>query len=166
MIVLLGAALAAAPPAIPDRPPDHTWTADLSAGNVLDNAWASQSSVACFAAQQYKLFSGKQQWFAVDQKAGTDEIVRVTPAAGVDVNLWALQLGPVDHGRRPPQISSAWRCTTAWLAPAGKPEIFKLGAGNSALELVIGVAGAEGAASGSFTVDVWDVSGRAFTPEP
>ncbi len=162
---LVATAAIAGPPEIPDRAPDQTFTVELAAGAVWDNAWAWQSTVACFAAATAPSFNGPQQFLVLPQKAGTDLIVRAKPASGVDVALYGLQHGALSRGQRPPTITSAWRCSTSWLAAAGQPESFKLGSGNGDLEVVLGVVGSKGTASGSVTVEVWETAGRTYRPE-
>jgi hypothetical protein len=158
-------ALAGTPPEIPDRAPDQTFTVEIADGKVWDNAWAWQSTVACFASAMSPSYNGPQQLLVLEQKAGTDLIIRAKPAGGADVSLYAIQNGATSRGQRPPTISSAWRCSTSWLAPAGQPELFKLGSGNGALEVVLGIVGSKGTAAGSVTIDVWETPGRTFKPE-
>lgn len=152
----------AAPPAIPDRAPDQTFHGEIAAGQVLPLDWAAQSNVACFAALQRPKYAGPHQWFVLPQAVATDLIVRVRPSSGVDINTWALQNGGVTVGQRPPSVSATWRCTSSWFAGPGQPEVFRLSAGNGALEAVIGVAGVDPAATGSFDVEVWQVPGRTY----
>ena len=160
----LSFALAGAP-AIPDRAPDQTFQVEVADGKVWENAWAWQSTVACFAASMSSSYNGPQSLLILPQKAGTDLVVRVKPAAGVDVAVYGIQHGAMSRGQRPPTVSSAWRCTTSWLAGAGQPEVFKLSSGNGELEVVLGVVGSKGTTSGAVTVEVWETAGRTFAPE-
>lgn len=165
MVSLLASLAVATPPAIPDRAPDQTFQVEIADGKVWDNAWAWQSSVACFAASTASSYSGPQSLIAIPQKTGTDLIIRVKPAAGVDVAIYGMQNGPSSRGQRPPAISSTWRCSTSWLAGPGQPEVFKLSSGNGELEVVLGVVGSKGTVAGAVTVEVWEAAGRVFSPE-
>ncbi|MFT4623028.1 MAG: hypothetical protein ACI8PZ_001684 [Myxococcota bacterium] len=159
MIPMLIAAMALAAPLAPQRDADKTFEGDLKDGTVIDNDWADQSSVACFPGTRFNHFTGKTVFKQFTQHKGEEFIIQVDPADGVNVNVYVMQLGMIDKGSRPPDIRTAWRCSSYYDAPAGDPERLKIGFPNSDMEVVIGVVGAtKETVEGAFTVSVWDVA--------
>jgi hypothetical protein len=161
--VLRGAALlagvlcagAASAVEAPDREPDKVFDGKLEDGKVTDNAFATQSNVACFTGPNFEYFSGNQQFHVLTQPASTNAVISVEPEGEVDLSVYVLQLGRVNLGQRPPDVSAAWRCTTGYSKKAGKAEIVQLTGPKSEMEVVIAVAGAKGASEGAFKVKVW-----------
>lgn len=155
---LLSVAVAATP--IPDRAPDETLEGDLAAGQVIDNSWAQQSTVACFPGTMSRYFSGAQTFFVLKQDPSEDVVIRVRSKDGADLSLYALQLVPTQSGSRPPNVASAWRCTPGYAKSGPADEAIRLGSTKSGTEVVLAVVGADGATSGGFTVEIWEEPGR------
>lgn len=162
-LLLAISASASAGATIPARAPDTTLEGRLDEGTVIDNGWASASNVACFPGNMNSYFSGRQVPFVLAQSPSKDLVIRVTPAEGVDVSVVALQLGPTQQGKRPPNLDSAWRCTPAYAHKGAAAEALRLTGTNSPLEVVLLVVGADGRESGAFKVEVWEEAGR-FSP--
>ena len=81
---------------------------NLSTGESLDLAWAQQSAVACFPANQDDLFSGPHRFFAVQQEADQGLAIVVEPESGVDLSLYTLQVS-TQFFALPPLVPSTWK---------------------------------------------------------
>ena len=86
----------------------------------------------------------------------------VTPAAGVDVNLYAYRIA-LDAYDLPPHVPEAQDCVTSFDARGGanpgEPEALTVSAIDKAFHVVFVVAGPGGALSGAYTLHVTEVGG-------
>jgi len=145
---------------VPERAPDETWAGDLSDGATMDLDWADDSSVACFIGTENKNFSGNHVLYDRIAGPGMNVFFRVTPSPDLDVSLYAMRLGENDTSWPPDVINAP--CESSYDAQydnnPGWSEAVEL-SGSGTYRIVVGVAGANGAADGAFTVDYWDESG-------
>jgi hypothetical protein len=147
---------------VPAGAADETLTSDLSDGTTLsDLDWAHDSEIACWVESEDINFGGAHVFFEIDKEGSEDVFVRATPDDDTDVSLYTLEFsGAVET---PPDVTSPTRCEAAFDAstdsnPGGKETIELQGFGDRIL--LIGVAGANDAVSGTFTVDVWKEAGE------
>jgi hypothetical protein len=142
----------------PSQDPTTSWSDDLSSGALVDLDWADLSTVACWPGTEDVNFSGNHVFFEVSQGADRDLYVRVTPQSGVDVSLYAMEFeGSV---QTPPDVSSCVACeaSASWSDdsnPGTEEEVYL--SGYNPYVVLIGVAGANDADSGGFTLELWDV---------
>ena len=149
------AALALAGPPVPERDADATFEGQIQDGGAIDLEFATKSSVACFPATQLEDFNGHQVFHVLEQDVRTDLVLRLTPTGDFDLNLYALQLGSMDRGQRPPKVSSAWRCSARHSAKAGKVETVRLYGHTTEREVVVAIVGADGLDTGKYTLELW-----------
>lgn len=142
----------------PSRDADETLTADLSDGTSVDPSFGEHAY--CWPATQNTEFNGAHVWIERAQGVDRDIYARVTPDDGVDVSLWyAERTGTTE----PPNLDSnnTFDCDAAYARGAGGVEIVRAPApAVSAMNLLIGVAGANGATSGGYTLEIWDEQGQ------
>lgn len=131
-------------------------TADLADGETIPLDWADDSVIACWTGGEDTNFAGPHSFFALVQPAMMDLVVTVSPSPGVDVSLYAYQLGTSDH-RIPPDLASAPVCEASFDAISdsnpGVAESVLLWGWTPEYNVVIGVAGAEGHDSGGFVLE-------------
>ncbi len=142
----------------PEGEPTLTWDDDLASGAPLDLDWADLSSVACWPGTEDSNFDGAHVLFQGSQGADRDLYVRVTPEPGLDVSLYAMQFG--GDIQAPPDVSSCVTCEASadWIDdsnPGVEEEVYL--SGFDPYEVLIGVAGAGGAVTGGFGLELWDV---------
>lgn len=140
---------------VPARDADATYDGNLSDGSTIDLTWASDGAIACFPGTFEDQFTGAHVFFYETQAAGEDLYFRVVPESA-DVSLYALQV--VDEAYTPPDVPSARSCESSYEADhgagGGSTEVVWL-VGHNEYEVTIGVAGADGATAGAFTLEVW-----------
>ena len=119
----------------------------LDQGQMLDLAWAQQSSVACFPANLNEEFAGNTLFFALQQPAERSLQVRIESAPNTDSSLWVLQQGANDY-YTPPDVPQAIQCESAWRSGTGETETIELSAPDHDYNLLIGVAGRENVDAG------------------
>lgn len=149
---------------IPDDPPDHEWSSDLSEGAIIDLTWADDSAIACWPGTEDVNFSGNHVFFDVDQPDDSTLVISADPAHGVDVSLYVIQFGQGDASH-PPNVFYCKKCEAAFDQEddgnPGETESLQI-LNTHASDVVIGVAGANGATSGAFTLRVWEEEGPHF----
>jgi hypothetical protein len=132
-------------------------TADLSAGDALDLAWASNSSVACFPDTEFVNFSGPHLLFWFSQPEQSLLTATATPDDGVDVSVYVLQQGATTYAT-PPDLQAAVSCEAGYDdqtdSNPGAAEAATVTATTNPYNVLIGVAGAEGVGSGGFTLEL------------
>jgi hypothetical protein len=126
---------------------------DLESGSKLDLAWAQQSAVACFPANQDALFTGPHRFFVLQQGADQALNVRVEPEPGVDVSLYTLQQS-TESFVVPPETVSAVSCDTSLNAGPGDEEMLSLWGPNNPYNVIVGVAGVREQAEGRYLLRV------------
>jgi hypothetical protein len=131
---------------------------DLAEGEVVDLAWASQSEVNCWPGNENTNFNGNHVFFATVQPANSFLTVAVTPQPGVDVSMYLMQLSS-DEAPVPPNVDRALSCDygadVQYDSNPGEVEYFStLGYGTD-VNVLIGVAGANGTTAGTFEVELF-----------
>ncbi len=136
----------------------ETWTGNIAAGVVIPLDWAESGAIACFPATLNEYYDGGHVFYDTPLDPWTEMIITLGPEAGVDLSLYALQIGEDATIAYPPDVQSAVTCEAS---PDGSPfngpgvaESVRLNATDGAYHVVIGVAGAHGATNGAFTLRV------------
>jgi hypothetical protein len=130
----------------------------LAGAGCADLGFAANSAVACFPATQNASFEGSHTFFALEEPVGPGKTitVKLTPAPGVDLNLYGLQTGATTF-HVPPHVPGAVACEAALSAGAGGAETITFSTGNggtNAYNSLLAVAGPKGVAVGSFDLEV------------
>ena len=143
---------------VPDTAPNETIQGNLSEGATMELSWASSSSMACWPGNEDPNFTGNHVLYERTQPVSTTFIIRVTPADGVDVSVYGIQRTS-GTTTLPPDLTSAFSCEAGYDAPndsnPGEAEVIEL-TGYAEYATVIGVAGANGAASGAYVIEIWE----------
>jgi hypothetical protein len=139
----------------PSREADQTFSGDLTEGAVIDDLeWANSSPLFCWPATENENFDGAHVFFPVDLPSGREVAMRVEPASGVDVSVYVL----IGSSSEPPSTVAS-RCEEQSDATndrnPGQAEVVWAIGGNSDQPGLLGVAGAHGATSGAFDVEIW-----------
>ncbi len=138
---------------------DETLDDDLSAGSAMSLDWADQSSMACWPATENMNFDGNHVLYALtDPMPDHAEVwVTVTPAPGVDVSVYAYQIGTTNFAT-PPTVQSAVSCEAGYDAQTdsnpGEAETLMLQSVNNPYNVLIGVVGTDAATVGAYTLTV------------
>jgi len=152
---------------MPDNSPAGEITGNISSGQKIPLRWAESSQVACFPGTRFEMFNGNHVLYRVGMPAGSKMKITLTPKGGSKLSLYALRQGarPADHAV-PPNVRSAISCEASY------PLYANVGGGrrvtnkddgtrsveyisvNSPYSILIGVAGAEGATEGDFSLKV------------
>jgi len=125
----------------------------LEAGEIMELSWAQQSDVACFPGTQSDLFAGPHRLFVLLQAQSQDLEIRVEPEPDVDISIYTLKQSPSSY-MLPPDTETAVRCETSLSGGPGETEDLSLSGAGSDYNIVLGVAGVEGQASGRFLLEV------------
>lgn len=143
-------------------------TGNIKDGQILSSLrWAEQSNVACFPGTRFEMFNGKHVLYRITLPRASSMIVTVTPKDNAQISLYALRQGNAAADQSvPPNVSSAISCEASYPIyanlPGGKTvrnkddgtrQIEYISVGSS-YSILIGVAGAKGAADGEFTLKV------------
>lgn len=139
-----------------------TYEGDLSKGCVIrDLSWAANSSVACFPATQNNKFNGNHVFYVTEIPKYSDMTITVVPDdKSANMSIYAYMVGTTNTVMVP-ELSSCVTCEAEhkWDYPKkGKTQDHTrsvyLNALNNPYRVVIGVAGAEGLATGTFKLQV------------
>lgn len=140
-----------------------SYKGDLSQGQPLaDLSWAWSSANACFPETQKQKFTGNHVFFSGVIPKYSEMTVTVIPDdANADFSIYAYEIG-VTRNDLVPNLSSCIRCEAdhKWDRPkVGKSQdhtrtVTNLVAINTPYKVVIGVTGADGLATGGFTLKV------------
>lgn len=131
---------------------------DLSEGEVVDLDWADDSSYACWPGTENTNFSGSHVFFGMVQPPDTYLTVVAVPEPGLDVSLYLMQLA---DGERwvPPSDSSPLACEAGFDQQndnnPGEVEYIETLGYPSNVNVLIGVAGANGVTEGAFELEVF-----------
>ncbi len=143
-------------------------TGNIKDGQILSSLrWAEQSSVACFPGTRFEMFNGKHVFYRITLPAASSMVVTVTPKNNAPVSLYALRQGSALADQTvPPNVKSAISCEASYPIYAnlgsgrtvrnkddGTRKIQYISVG-SPFSILIGVAGANGATEGEFTLKV------------
>jgi hypothetical protein len=140
-----------------------SYKGDLSQGQPLaDLSWAWSSANACFPETQKQKFTGNHVFFSGIIPKHSEMTVTVIPDdATANFSVYAYEMG-VTRDDLVPNLSSCIRCEAdhKWDRPVrGKTQdhtrtVTDLVAINTPYKVIIGVTGANGLASGGFTLKV------------
>jgi hypothetical protein len=129
---------------------------NLSAGEVIDIAWAENSTVACWPGTENLNFSGAHVFYTMEQPPHSRLTATVIPGSdNLDVNVYIIQQD-IGGNQFPPDVHSVISCEAGYPAatdsnPGASDSAFIDAITNSYL-VIIGVAGAEGFVSGAYTL--------------
>ena len=130
---------------------------DLSDGQAIDLDWADESDVACFPGTENLNFDGSHVFFWYAQPEASVLTVTIEPDDDLDASVYAIQ----SAGERyevPPDVVSAVSCEAGYDAQndsnPGASESVELTATTAGYDVLIGVAGAGGASSGTVTLNL------------
>jgi len=140
-----------------------SYKGDLSQGQPLaDLSWAWSSANACFPETQKQKFTGNHVFFSGIIPKYSEMTVTVIPNdVNADFSIYAYEIGATRNDLVP-NLSSCIRCEAdhKWDRPVrGKTQdhtrtVTDLVAINTPYKVIIGVTGANGLASGGFTLKV------------
>lgn len=135
---------------------------NLSQGiDMPDLSWASRSSTACFPGTQNTKFNGKHVLFATQIPPRSEMFITLIPDdKSANMSIYGYQVGTSNYSV-PPDMTSCVSCEAEhkWDYPKrGKTQdhtrTIRFNAIKNPYNIGIGVAGADGLSSGSFTVKV------------
>ncbi len=133
----------------------------IDAGTAIALDWASNSSVACFPGTKNTHFDGKHVFFETSLPPHSEMFIRLIPKdRKTDLSLYAYQTG-TSSTDLPPNVSSVTSCEASYGTKSidapynpGATESVRLNATTNPYKVIIGVAGAQKLAKGSFTLEV------------
>ncbi|MBU0487165.1 MAG: hypothetical protein KKA07_08870 [Bacteroidetes bacterium] len=135
---------------------------NLSKGSKMtDLSWASTSSNACWPATQNTKFNGNHVLFSTNLPKRAKMYITVIPDdKNANMSIYAYSMGTTNY-TTPPALTTCVSCEAEhkWDYPKkGKTqdhtrEVY-LNAINNPYNVVIGIAGADGLATGGFTIEV------------
>jgi hypothetical protein len=136
---------------------------NLTSGKKLCTLdWADNSSIACFPGTENTHFTGNHVFYALKDGVPPKSkvTVKVTPAPGVDVNVYGYWNG-TDDFYTPPFLPGVGACEASYPLAVGTPAnpgevetITFQNPGNNPYNYFFAVAGHDGLTSGAYTVDV------------
>jgi hypothetical protein len=137
---------------------------DLSEGAPMaDLSWAWNSSVACFPETQAQKFNGNHVLYGLDLPSYSElEITLIPDDKKANFSLYAYEVGMINDGNLVPNLSSCIRCEVdhKWdYKYRGQTQdhtrsVDDILAIRNPYQVVIGVVGAEGLATGGYTLQV------------
>jgi hypothetical protein len=147
-----------------------TITGDLSSGKIIDLAWATQSSVACFPATRNEHFNGNHVFYTTELPPRSILKIKATPTASdVDLSLYAY-LNGAGSKILPPDVHSVVSCEASSgskniKAPfnPGVAENVSVNATTNPYTVIVGVAGAQGTKAGAYSL-TFDLTTSAPAP--
>jgi predicted Holliday junction resolvase-like endonuclease len=128
---------------------------------IQDLTWASNSSVACFPATKNQKFSGNHVLYTTTIPKRSEMFIKVVPKnKNQNFSLYAYEVG-VTNKQLPPNLNSCVTCEADYKWDRkwkGKTQDHtrevRLNAINNPYKVVIGVVGANGLATGEFTLEI------------
>ena len=133
------------------------YASDLSRGKTISLDFAHESTMACWTATEDQNFSGPHQFFAMSMAANSSLTVDLDSQPGVDANLYVIQVGTTVF-TLPPNLLTAVTCEAAYPMSTdsnpGAVDVATVTTFNNPYNVIIGVAGAQGNASGGFVLNV------------
>lgn len=145
-------------------------TGNINTGVKIPMRWAEQSSVALVPGTRFEQFDGNQVFYRIELPASSVIKLKMIPANGKKINLYALRQGINPPHEVPPNVTSAIS------SEASYPIYANMGGGrkvsnkdkgyrevefmsvNNPYSILIGVAGAEGETEGDFQLGIEIVS--------
>ncbi len=146
---------------------------DLSDGACTNLDFADDSAVACFPATRFDRFTGAHVQYALAEPMPphSEMTVTLTPAAGVDVNLYGMQTGATRFPV-PPAVTSVIACEASYPpgpgADANPGEVEVITFSNptdNEYNITFVAAGPDAVATGGYTIDVELRTSVDFCPE-
>jgi hypothetical protein len=133
---------------------------NLKTGKVIDLAWATKSSVACFPSVKNDHFDGHHLLYTLDLPAQSVLKIELVPQdKKSDLSLYAYSVGTTNT-QLPPSISSVVSCEASYGSKSiskpynpGSKEAVELNATTNPYRVVVGVAGAQKLKKGDFTLN-------------
>ncbi len=142
-------------------------TGNISSGVKIPLKWAESSQVACFPGTRFEMFNGNHVFYRVTMPAASSMKISLDPKNDAKLSLYALRQGsrPADQVT-PPNVQRAISCEASYPIYANLPggrtvknkddgtrkvEFISV---NSPYSILIGVAGANGAADGEFALKI------------
>lgn len=131
----------------------------LESGGKIALDWAANSSMACWPATENANFNGNHTLFTTTLPPYSDlQITAVPLDPKLDLSVYSYMTSATGTPGLPPGISSALSCEAGYDAKKdsnpGASETVKQIALKNGYKVVIGVAGANGAAAGAFELKV------------
>lgn len=134
---------------------------DVARGKKVSLTFASNSSVACWPAPKNTHFDGNHVFYSVTIPARSELVVTATPRdSKTDVSLYAYSIGTTRFDV-PPKVPSVVSCEASYASSSikapynpGKPETVRLVATKNPYNALIAVAGAKGATTGRYKLDL------------
>jgi hypothetical protein len=129
---------------------------NLSEGETISLNFASTSSMACFPATENINFNGGHVFYATQMPPHSILTVTVEPKTpGLDVSLYAYQIGTTSN-YTPKNVPSAVTCEAGYDAQTDsnpdEAESVEVNTIKNPYNVVIGVAGADSALAGEYTL--------------
>jgi hypothetical protein len=139
-------------------------TGNLSEGAIMDDlSWAWSSQNACFPETRVDRFTGSHVLYSCDLPKYSEYVITVIPDdKTANFSLYAYQVGLVGADNTVPKLPSCIRCEAAFkwaFKRRGQTQdhtrtVKDILAINNPYQVVIGVVGAEGLASGGYTLRI------------
>ena len=144
---------------------------NISTGQIIPMRWAESSAVALVPATRFEQFNGNQLFYQIELPAASNINIKLMPKDGKKINLYALRQSAQSELQVPPNVTSAIS------SEASYPKYANLGSGRKVqnrdkgyrevefmsvdrpYNILIGVAGAEGATEGDFFMRI-EITGR------
>ncbi len=165
-----GAGVTVTPLQLPAGSNTGTITGNINTGVKIPMRWAENSSVALVPGTRFEQFDGNQVFYRIEMPASSVIKLKMTPAKGKKINLYALRQGVNPPHQVPPNVTSAIS------SEASYPIYANMGGGrkvsnkdkgyrevefmsvNNPYSILIGVSGAEGETEGEFQLNIEVVS--------
>lgn len=159
------------PLSLPAGSPAGEITGDIANGVQIPMKWAESSSVALVPATRFVEFNGKQVFYSIQMPASSVIKIKMTPEQGKKINLYALRQSAQKAPQVPPNVTSAISSEASYPIYAnvgGGRQVRNKDKGyrevefmsvNRPYNILIGVSGAEGEMSGTFTLNI-EIKGR------
>lgn len=159
------------PLTLPAGSPVGEITGNIKNGVKIPMGWAEQSSVALVPATRFEQFNGPHLLYRIELPAASLIKVRLDPAKGKKMSLYALRQSAQPPHEVPPNVTRAISSEASYPIYAnlgggrqvrnkdkGYREVEFMSVGNS-YSILIGVAGAEGEVEGDFKLTI-KITGR------
>lgn len=132
---------------------------DLSEGEVLDLDWADDSSFACWPGTENANFSGSHVFFGMVQPPDTYLTVVAVPEPGLDLSLYLMQIADGERWVPPAAEHAPLTCEAGFDQQndnnPGEVEYIETLGYQTDVNVLIGVAGANGLTEGGFELEIF-----------
>ena len=129
-----------------------TLTGSLSEGKAIDASFGYQTGVQCYTEAEKEYFSGNHRLYSFKVPANTKVLVELNTRG--NMSLYGYMI-PADSYDIPPQLKAVDKsgCSSSF-KEMGQLDRVMLKAGSGAVNVVVGVAGIEGADKGAFNLKI------------